>query len=307
MKLSIVATMYNSSKYVIEFVDRITACAEMITPEYEVILVDDGSPDSSLQIAKAYATEKDFLKIIELSKNHGHHRAMMIGLEYSAGDFVYLTDIDLEEAPENLTQFWAELKLRPEYDVVYGRQPEKKRPWLQKLLSEMFYFVFNALSNVTISNRDLVSRLMNRSFVDSLLRYQEEAVFIPALWEDTGFNQTYVLMEKHFDGFSTYSLSKRITLAVDAVTSFSSKPLVFVFYAGIGISFLALLSIFYLILSKLYFGEPLLGWTSIIAAVFLMGGLILFALGVIGIYVSKIFVEVKARPRSIIRAVHQYK
>ena len=109
---------------------------------------------------------------------------------------------------------------------------------------------------------------------------------------------------KTFDGFTTYSLRRRITLAVDALTSFSAKPLVYVFYTGISISLLAMFTIIYLVFQKFLLGTPLLGWTSLIATIFLMGGLILFCLGVIGIYVSKIYLEVKSRPTSIVRAVY---
>ena len=304
MKLSIVTMMYNSSAYIGEFLDRISKTAEKIGLDYEIVLVDDGSPDNSLDEAKTFLGNYESLKIVELSKNHGHHRAMMIGLEHTQGEYVYLTDIDLEEKPEYLELFWKKITDEPDSDVVFGRQPEKKRPFFRKLLSDGFYLFFNFLSDVKISNRDLVSRLIKRIYVDNLLRYQETSIFIPALWADNGFNQTHVSVEKTFDGATTYSLRKRIILAVDAVTAFSSKPLVFVFYTGISISFAALLVILYLIVTKLYFAQPLLGWTSLLASIFLMGGLILFALGIIGIYVAKIHMEVKERPRSIIRSVH---
>lgn len=304
MELSIIATMYFSARYVEKFLARISETAKQITSDFEIILVDDGSPDESLEIAKKLCQGYDNLKVIELSKNHGHHRAMMIGLEQSTGDFVYLTDIDLEEPPEILSLFWNAHKKNPEIDVIYGTEPKKERPFVRKQLSSFFYSFFNMLSTIKISDRELLSRLMNRNFVNNLLRYREQSLFLPAVWTDAGFNQLSIEASKTFDGFTTYSLRKRITLAVDALTSFSAKPLVYVFYSGISISLLAMLTIVYLIIQKFLLGTPLLGWTSLIATIFLMGGLILFSLGVIGIYVSKIYLEVKSRPTSIVRAVH---
>ena len=296
--------MYCSSAYIEEFLNRVSEAALLITDSYEVILIDDGSPDDSLEIAKRLGEGVDELKIVELSKNHGHHRAMMVGLEQACGNYVFLTDIDLEESPENLSIFWETHEKNPEVDVIYGLQPEKDTPFIRKQLSNAFYSFFNSLSSVKISNRELVSRLMNRNFVNNLLRYGEHSIFLPALWTDAGFNQLSIPVSKSFDGNSTYSLAKRITLAVDALTSFSAKPLVYVFYCGLSISMLAMLVICYLVFKKLFMGAPLLGWTSLIATIFFMGGLILFSLGIIGIYISKIYLEVKSRPTAIIKAIH---
>ncbi|MBT8039684.1 MAG: glycosyltransferase family 2 protein [Xanthomonadales bacterium] len=304
MDLSIVATMYCSARYVETFLERISETARSITENFEIILVDDGSPDESLEIAKRLCGEYEDLTVVELSKNHGHHRAMMIGLAQSCGEFVYLTDIDLEEPPEILTKFWETHLNNPEIDVIFGVESKKDRPFVRKKLSGFFYAFFNALSTIKISDRELLSRLMNRNFVQNLLRYREHSLFLPAVWTDTGFQQLSIEAPKTFDGFTTYSLKKRITLAVDALTSFSAKPLVYVFYSGISISILAMFTIAYLVVQKLIIGTPLLGWTSLIATIFLMGGLILFSLGVIGIYISKIYLEVKSRPTEIIRAIH---
>lgn len=305
MQLSIVATMYNSERYVQEFVERAGKSASAISDCHEIILVDDGSPDSSLAVAKAEAHDNPRLKIIELSKNYGHHRAMLTGLAHSSGDYVFLTDIDLEEQPENLLRFWEEFQADEELDVVYGEQGARETPWPKKVSSQVFYLLFNAMSDIQISDRELVSRLMNRRFVDSLLGYEEESLFLPAIWTAAGFKQKAVLAEKSFDGISSYSFRKRLTLAIDAVTSFSAQPLVFVFYAGMILSMMSGSAIVYFVVKKLILGTPLLGWTSLIASIFLMGGLILSCLGVIGIYISKIFLEVKSRPSSIVRAIHQ--
>ena len=306
MKLSVVVTMYNSALYIEEFYQRISSIIQDITDQYEIVLVDDGSPDDSLVIAKQLLNKDGRIKIVELARNHGHHRAMMIGLAQSSGEHIYLTDIDLEEAPENLSAFWSAMHDGSEVDVVFGSQGEKDSPPIRKFLSRTFYNMFNSLSDVNISSTELVSRLMTRDFVDNLLRYGESSIFLPAIWTDVGFKKRSIELQKTFNGNSTYTIKKRIVLAVDAVTSFSAKPLVFVFYSGVSISILASIFIAYLVVDKLLYNSPLLGWTSLIASIFLMGGLILFSLGVIGIYISKIYLEVKARPKSIIRQIHSH-
>ena len=306
MKLTSVATMYNSARYIDEFCHRISKVIEGITNDFEIILVDDGSPDESLEIAKKIAAKQAKMCVVELARNHGHHRAMMIGLEQSKGEYVFLTDIDLEEAPENLTHFWQSMSENPDLDLVYGIQDKKETPFVRKVLSRAFYGVFNSLSDIRVPNTELVSRLMTRKFVESLLDYKEKSIFLPAIWTDVGYKRMSISLEKTFNGNSSYTLTKRIVLAVDALTSFSAKPLVFVFYCGVSVSFLASMLIAFLIFDKLFYDSPLLGWTSLIASVLLMGGLILFSLGVIGIYISKIFLEVKSRPNSIVRRVHYF-
>lgn len=308
MKLSIVTTLYCSQIYLNEFHSRVLASINML-PEfdgtYEIIFVDDGSPDLSLQGAISLLEKDENVKVIELSKNHGHHRAMMIGLEHSAGDYVFLIDVDLEESPENLVLFWNEMARDKHVDMVYGVQKTKEGKGLKKALSRSFYILFNAFSNVKIPSNELVSRLMKRNYVDALVRYRERDLFIPGIWADTGFNRKDVLTEKHSNGESSYTLSNRLSMAVDAVTSFSTKPLLYVFYTGVLIFLFSSAFVVYLVINKLLFGALVGGWTSILVSLFLIGGIIILSIGVLGLYLSRIFSEVKQRPLSIIRKIHQ--
>lgn len=305
MELSIVSTLYNSASYVDDFYQRISAQAQSLCVDYEIVFVDDGSPDTSLQIAVALSESDDRVKVIELSRNHGHHRAMMIGLDHSSGDLVFLTDVDLEEVPENLGLFWERFHLQDSVDVVYGIHQEKKSPFFRKMLSDLFYKVFNALSPLKISDRALVSRLMARDYVESLLQYREREIFFPGLWEDAGFKQIPIEVDKEYQGNSSYTLVKRLKLSVDAITSFSSTPLSLIFYLGVGMSMASMLAVAYLVFRHWFLGESVPGWASIIASIYLTGGLIIFSLGVIGAYLSRIFSEVKQRPYSIIRKIHE--
>lgn len=305
MKLSIVTTMYQSSRYLDEFHRRISAAAGAITDEYELILVNDGSPDDSLQVARKLQEGDRHIVILDLSRNFGHHRAMMTGLERARGEFVFLIDADLEEHPENLTSFWDYLSTHDEVDVVIGQSQTKKQGGLpRRLASSWFWNLFNMLSYVNISEKELISRLMRRSYVDSLVAYQERELFIPGVWAHAGYNQQHLPAEKTFDGYTTYTLRRRLVLAVDAVTSFSAKPLLMVFYTGVLFVVAATLVILYLIVTKILFGYSIVGWASLVAILFFIGGFIIFSLGIVGIYIAKIYTEVKHRPNGIVKAVY---
>ena len=273
--------------------------------DYEIVFVDDGSPDSSLTTAVKLSEKNGNVKVVELSKNHGHHRAMMIGMEHALGERVFLVDCDLEEPPENLSIFWKLMCEDGEVDLVYGVQEEKQANGLRKILSQSFYKVFNSLSNVKIPGNELVSRLMKRNYVNALLEYKERELFISGIWADVGFRRKEVLTQKEYNGNSSYTLAKRLTMAIDAVTSFSTKPLLYVFYLGFFVSMLSLASACYLVINKLLFGTVVDGWTSILVSLYLIGGIIIFCIGAVGLYLSRVFSEVKQRPLSIVRKVHQ--
>lgn len=306
MKLSIVTTLYQSSRYLPEFHRRMTATARQITDDYELILVNDGSPDDSLEVARTLLEGDEHLVIIDLSRNFGHHRAMMTGLEHTKGDYVFLIDVDLEEHPENLTAFWEYLEANPDTDVVIGEMQTKKQGSIgRRLANTWFYDVFNFLSNLNLSKKALIARLMRRNYVDSLISYRERELFLTGIWAHAGYKQHYLPAQKSFDGYSTYTLRRRLVLAVDAVTSFSAKPLLMVFYTGILFVIGAALVILYLTFNKLVYGYSIVGWASLVATLFFIGGVIIFSLGIVGIYTAKIYTEVKQRPNSIIKTVYR--
>lgn len=304
MELSIVTTLYRSSRYIEEFYRRIVATAEPLTEDFEIILVNDGSPDDSIEVARTIQRRDARVTVIDLARNVGQHRALMCGLTYAHGARVFLTDIDLEEEPENLSRFWRAMDEDKETDVVIGELMKKTLPFWKRLTSDLFYKVFNLFSTVQVSDRDIVARLMKRNYVDALIMYGERELFFPAVWADAGFRQRRVLATKTFDGNSSYTFRKKLMMAVEAITSFSSKPLVLIFYLGLLFSMGAFIAIVYLLARKLFWGHVFLGWTSLMATIFMIGGIIIFALGIVGIYISKIYLEVKARPTAIVRKIY---
>ena len=305
MNLSIVTTLYRSASHLEEFHRRVRAAAEKITSDYEIIFVNDGSPDNSLEIALSIYQRDDTVRVVDLSRNFGHHKAMMTGLSHARGELVFLVDSDLEEEPELLEAFHKELKATGA-DVVFGVQQKRKGNLFERVSGTIFFRLFNALSVQPIPLNFVTARLMTRDYVLALLQHKEREVMIGGLWQLTGFRQVPVTMTKHHRGASTYNLSLKIAHLVNAVTSFSSKPLVFIFYLGCFILLASSIAALDLIIRKIVFGTLLEGWASLIVSIWLMGGIAIFCLGVIGIYLAKIFIEVKQRPYTIVRHTYEH-
>ena len=303
MKLSVVATMFHSAQYIDEFCKRIAAAAKELTDDFEIILVNDGSPDESLEIAVARAEKDKHLIVVDLSRNFGHHKAMMTGLDYAQGDLVYLTDIDLEEDPEWVIPFYSQLKEQG-CDVVYGQQEARRGGWLERWSGRWFYGLVNLLTDLDLPKNLVTSRLMTRRYVQALLQFKEQEFFIAGLWQLAGFDQHPQVINKQAGSESTYTFRRKLNLLVQMVTSFSALPLKLTFYFGVIIFFGALLYTGYLVINQLFLANPVAGWTSVMASVWLLGGTIIALIGVTGIYLSKIFSETKHRPYTIVRHVY---
>jgi putative glycosyltransferase len=304
MKLSIVTTLYKSASTIEEFYRRAVAAAESLMKDIEIVMVDDGSPDDSLAIACAIARRDDRVRVLELSRNFGHHKALMTGLAHAGGDICFLIDSDLEEDPGLLKEFWQTL-MQGDRDVVYGFQTERKGDFLTRLTGDIAYGVFRALIPQPIPRNHITVRLMRREYVDALLLHREQQTAIGGLWVITGFKQIGVPVDKLSRKGTTYSNWRRWLVLIDSVTSFSEVPLVAIFYLGIAISAVSALVGIALLILKLILGSAIEGWVSVMLSVWFLGGLLILCVGVIGIYVSKIFVETKNRPYTIVRRIHQ--
>ena len=303
MKLSIVATLFNSASHIDEFYRRASVVArKLVGDDYEIIFVNDGSPDHSLDIAVDLTEADIHVIVVNLSRNFGHHKAMMTGLAHASGQQVFLIDCDLEEEPECLTSFDAQMK-RETSDVVYGVQEKRKGNWFERWSGQCFYRLFNFLSGEELPENVLIARLMTRNYVDALLLHTESEFFIGGLFHLTGFDQSPQTVIKHNASETTYTLRRKMSLLINSVTSFSNAPLKGIFYLGLLISLLAVVYIFYLVIQWLLIPSPLSGWTSVIASVWLLGGMIISFIGIIGIYLSRIFSETKQRPYTIVKGI----
>ncbi|MDG5467830.1 glycosyltransferase family 2 protein [Deltaproteobacteria bacterium IMCC39524] len=304
MKLSIVATLYNSAGYIEEFCLRAAdAAVQLVEDSYEIVLVNDGSPDNSLDVAVRLSEQNPHLKVVDLSRNFGHHKAMMAGLTYARGEKVFLLDVDLEESPEWLPDFSAQME-QEKCDVVYGVQESRKGGWFERWSGELYYRFLDQLLSFKHPRNITTARLMTRRYLDSLLLHHECEIVISGLWLITGFKQSQQIVQKQSTSKTTYSFYRKLSHLVNVVTSFSSKPLKTIFLSGVAIFSCSLAYTTYLVLRRLFFLIPVDGYTSIMVSVWLLGGLTILFVGIVGIYLSKVFSETKQRPLFIVRSVY---
>lgn len=307
MKLSVVATLYQSARYIAEFHQRASAVArQLVDDDYEIVLVNDGSPDNSLDLAVQLAESDGHVVVVDLSRNFGHHKAMMTGLAHAQGERIFLIDSDLEEEPEWLQSFTQTMSAE-QCDVVYGVQESRKGSWFERWSGQWFYRFFRALTGLALPENIVTARLLTRRYVDALLLHKEREVFMAGLWHITGFVQCPHTVKKHSTSDTTYTFRRKMSLLVNSVTSFSNAPLVSIFYIGISISIFSTLYIVYLFIHWIFLAKPLSGWTSVMASIWLLGGMVISFIGVVGIYLSKIFSEAKQRPYTIVRQVYARK
>ena len=305
-EISIVSTMYRSRVFLEAF---LAECQQALTTvgcrHFEIVLVNDGSPDDSLAFVLGRRADMPELVVIDLSRNFGHHQAMQAGLRESRGALVFLIDCDLEVRPAVLAVFLPKLH-QTGADVVFGYQPARKGSRFERFSGSLFWRGFNRMSDVKVPENLLTERVMTRRFVDALLRLGDYNLFMGGMMSWTGFTQVGVPVGKHQrEGRSSYTLLKRMQLMVNAVSSFSSKPLVWLFNVGALITLASFGYVAYLLGRKLLFDDALLGFTSMMAMMALTLGIVTTGLGLVGIYLGKVFNQVQNRPTYIIRDIHR--
>jgi len=303
MKLSIVTTLYSSENHVHEFYERATEAAiNLIGEDFEIIFVNDGSEDRSLEIAISLMQQDKKIKILDLSRNFGHHKAMMTGIEFAKGKKVFLIDVDLEEQPEWLTSFDEQLE-REGLDLVYGVQAKRKGNFFEKISGYFFYRLFRFFTKLDQPNNITTARVMTYRYAKALVSHQEREINIGGLWMITGFKQGYQTVTKLSSSPSVYDSKYKFSHFINSITSFSSLPLRLAFYSGLGISFSAFMFICYQTYLYFFYAPPA-GYISVIASIWFFSGLIILFNSIQGIYISKIFTEVKQRPYTIIKDIY---
>jgi len=302
MKLSVVTTLYKSAPYIEEFVWRVCVEAEKLTDDYEIIMVDDGSPDDSLNVALSVQRTNSRLHIIELSRNFGHHKAIMTGLGRAKGDLIFLIDVDLEEQPELLGKFYREMQ-DGDRDVVYGYQEKREGGLIERYLGKLAWCLINKIYAIQIPPNQCTVRLMRRDYVRSLLRHKESNTVIGGLWVITGYRQFGMPIKKGHRGLTSYSFLLRLMTFLNGITSFSTAPLMFMVVFGMLVAFISFCFGILIMLQKIFY-KAAVGWPSIMVSIWFLSGTIILCTGILGIYISRIFVETKRRPYTIIRKIY---
>jgi putative glycosyltransferase len=306
-KISVVATLYYSEKYLNEFYERVKKTMLNITNEYEFVFVNDGSPDQSKARVLELQKRDPHIVLVDLSRNFGHHQAIVTGLQHASGEYIFLIDTDLEEDPELLISFWDKMKTNKEIDVVYGIQEKRKGSFFERVSGSIFYKLLDKVTHFEYPANTLTARLMTKPYVDAVLKFTEKTLDVWAIFVMVGFNQVGISTTKKYKGTSTYTLLKKIRMSIEIMTSLSHRPLYSIFFLGALWLCLSFANIVWILIQKWIYGAEIEGWASIMASVWLIGGVIIFLLGLIGIYLSKMFLEIKNRPLSIIKTIYRIK
>ena len=307
-EFSVVIPVCNEQDNIPEVHSRLTDVMENLCRKegfpgdcYEIIMVDDGSSDSSWSIIEAIHGKDRRLKGISFSRNFGHHIAITAGLDYAEGRAVILMDADLQDPPEEIPKLIR--KFKGGYDLVYGIRKQRKDPVFKRVSSSLFWWILRRFSGVDMPRGQTMLRILSRRLVDSLKDMRERARFIHGMMAWSGFNTGTVEVEHNprRKGKSKYGITRMFRLAFHAVTSFSTVPLRLATYMGLMSSVISFFIGAYFLYKKIFLGIPVLGFAAIIVSVFFVGGIQLLVLGIFGEYIGRTYQEVQRRPLYIVK------
>jgi len=305
---SVVVPAYNEQEVIAETYKRLTAVMVDMNESYELIFINDGSSDNTAHLIAEFCNSDPCVRLINFSRNFGHMAAISAGMEHARGQAIFVIDADLQDPPEIFPQM-AE-KWREGYHVAYGKRTKRKGESLFKRLSaKIFYRFIRHMTSIDMPPDTGEFRLIDRQVCDAINKLPEKSRYIRGLVSWVGFKQIAVqyVREERFAGVTKYPLRKMITFAVDAITSFSHKPLKLATMVGFFISLLSFLYILYAIYQVFFGYNTMQGWASTIAAVLFTQGIVLMLLGLMGEYIGRIYMELQNRPLYIVQEIIEHK
>lgn len=303
MKISFVVPVFNEEENISEFYQRLkqAIAANFVGFDYEIIFIDDGSQDSSFKLLEDLYSQDKNVRAIKFSRNFGHHIALTAGLDFAEGDFVVMMDADLQDKPEETIKLWD--KLQEGYDVVYAQRINKKFSFWKKTTSRLFNWAINCLVDEKIVINSSIFRIMTRQVVENIRKLREGNRYIIGIIGWVGFKHAFQQVEhgQRFRGRTKYSLRKQSKLALNAIISFSTKPLKIIIKVGFLFVLVPLLLFIYALINKfIYHGSGIGGINAIILVIFIIGGIQMIVLGIVGEYAARAHTESKHRPLYII-------
>ena len=295
-KLSLVVPVYYEQEVILQFLKETKEELEKLPIVYEYVFVDDGSTDKTVEIIKEQAKLDDRIKMIVFSYNHGKASAISAAIAHATGDYLLYMDPDLQDPPVEIPRFFYEMEKG--YDLVWGIRKEKKDSFLNKQFSRIFWGTLNKFTGLNIPKGIAVMRMFNREFADEFLKYNETNRFIEGIFIAISKNWTTIEIgqRERFAGTTKFNFKRKMQLAFDAIFDFSELPLKMTVRFGMALVALGLIGLFVLLISKLFFVDFQAGWPSIIASIIIVFGLQLFFLGIVSLYIGRIYKEVKRRP-----------
>jgi len=301
---SVVVPAFNEQDVIKETYTRLTKVMTGMGEAYELIFVNDGSKDQTAQIVAGFCENDSSVRLINFTRNFGHMPAISAGMEYARGQAVFIIDADLQDPPEVFPEMAARWK--EGYHVVYGKRIKRKGETIfKRMTAKIFYRFLRKMTSVDLPPDTGEFRLIDRKVCEAVNRLPEKNRYIRGLVSWVGFKQVPVEYhrEKRFAGETKYPLRKMISFAMDAITSFSNKPLKFATLIGIIISILSFLYILYVIYQVFFTDQTITGWASTIAAILFTQGIVLMLLGLMGEYIGRIYTEIQNRPNFIVQEI----
>ncbi len=299
--LSVVIPVYKAGQCLDELYRRLKAALEIVSPDFEIVLVEDCGGDNSWQVIERLAAADSRVRGIQFSRNFGQHYGITAGVDYCHGDWVVVMDCDLQDRPEEIPRLYA--KAQEGYDVVLARRGARQDPPLKRFTSLLFYKIFSYLADIDYDRESGNFRIMSRRVAANFRRMGEQLRFFGGLVQWMGFPTTSIEVEhaERFEGKSTYTFAKLWKLASETIIAHSDKPLRLAVRFGFLMAFFSFCYGMYILGRALFYGSPIPGWSSLIVSLYFIGGIIIGILGIIGIYLGKTFDESKKRPLYIVR------
>lgn len=303
-KISIIVPCYNEEEAMPLFYDEISKTASTFDKvDFEFIFVNDGSRDRTLEVARELAKKDKRVRYISFSRNFGKEAAMLAGLEYSVGDYVAIMDADLQDPPSMLHDMYDGIK-NEGYDCVATRRVSRKgEPPIRSFFAKCYYKLINKISDTEVVDGARDYRLMSRQMVDSILSLKEYNRFSKGIFSWVGYNTKWLEYKnvERVAGTTKWSFWKLFLYSLESIVAFSTVPLAISSIVGILFFLISMIMIAFIIVRTITFGDPVAGWPSLVCIIFFVSGVQLFGIGVIGQYLSKLYLEVKGRPVYIVK------
>lgn len=300
MKISIISPIYKAENIVEELVRQIVKNIEPLMHEFEIILVNDGSPDYSWMKIQEICHKDSRVKGVNLSRNFGQHYAITAGLSYASGEWVVVMDCDLQDRPDEIPNLYT--KALEGWDSVFAQRIERQDSFFKRMTSKCFYKLFSYLTETRQDSSVANFGIYNRKVVKAILSMQDSVRYFPTMAQWVGYNKCYlpVRHSERLEGTSSYNLKKLFKLAFDNVIAFSDKPLKLVVKFGFFLSFMSLCIAFYFLIRYILGDINVIGFASLIVSIWFLSGMIVMLIGIVGIYIGKVFDNTKKRPLFIV-------
>lgn len=298
--LSVIIPVREEASNIPELTKRLTKSLETLQLSFEIIFVTDINRDDTVDVLKLQHQSDNRIKYIKLSRSYGQHVAVFAGLQASAGAYAVIMDGDLQDEPEDIPALFN--KIKSGFDIVYGYKKAKNESPVRNIISRLFLHTISRLSDVKMDFNTSMFRIISRRTINEVLKYREIEPSLTFIMGSLNLPTDKVLVSsgKRFSGKTNYPLSRQLRFALTSLLSFSTRPIEFVSELGLVISVISFFYFIIVIIQRLYSGIAVLGWPTIIALITFLGGMQLFAIGIIGQYIGKIFLQTKNRPLYVV-------